>query len=169
MSWLWIAGTLGDYISLSLSLTKIEFPPSHQMATLLFMDYIYALEGGRLADKVFPPKTCCMLFQLHRGLQSITSVFQQTLVYPIRKITEYFRGLRIVWSAKRLELWKRARRQIWYVLFFMTLMVKSSLKTSYTDVILSIQYIHVQKTTAFICYDLKNHRDSMSLQSWLYP
>lgn len=64
MSWLWIAGTLGDHISLSLSLTKIELPPSHQMATLLFMDYIYALEGGRVTDKVFLKKTCCIFFQL---------------------------------------------------------------------------------------------------------
>lgn len=143
MSWLWIAGTLGDHISLSLSLTKIEFPPSHQMASLLFMDYIYALEGGRVTDKVFLKKTCCILFQLHRWMQLITSVSQQTSVYPIRKITEYFRGLGIIWSAKRFGLWKRTRRQIWYVLFFMTPMVKYSLKTSYTDVILSIKYIYV--------------------------
>lgn len=64
MSWLWIAGTLGDNISLSLSLTKIEFPPSHQMATLLFMVYINALDGGRVTDKVFLKKHAAFCFSL---------------------------------------------------------------------------------------------------------
>lgn len=110
MSWLWIAGTLGDHISLSLSLSKIEFPPSHQMATLLFMDYIDVLQGGKVTDKVFLKKTRCILFQLHRWLQLITYVSQQPSVYPIRKITKYFRGLRIIWSAKRFGIWKKNKK-----------------------------------------------------------
>jgi len=33
------------------------------------MDYIYALEGGRVIDKVFLEKSCCILIQPHRWLQ----------------------------------------------------------------------------------------------------